>query len=221
MMRLKQISVLAIGCLVLLVGATNGAYWLAERYDDNPSGPGTCAVLVLGSPTRADGSSGPIQHFRVEAGVREFRKQACSALILSGGAAHNRYVEAHAMENLAEADGIASSHIVIEGRSRSTWENIGCSTPLLAGYSRVLIVSDSLHAFRAKRYACRQDADLCRRVRVAGKMGPANLWWWRIPGAIYELRDYLRDKLIYERHPARNSAVCPGGSSGKKRKASK
>ena len=211
-MRLKKISIVVIGCLLMLVAVTNGAYWLAERYDDNPAGVGTCAVLVLGSPTRADGTSGPIQHFRVDAGVRAFRKQACSALVLSGGAAHNRYVEAQAMAKLAEAEGVAPGHIVVEGRSRSTWENIGCSTPLVAGYGRVLIVSDSLHAFRAKRYACRQDTDLCRRVRAVGKMGPANLWWWRIPGAIYELRDYLRDKLIYERHPARNSAVCPVGS---------
>lgn len=193
-----------------IVGAANGAYWLGQQLDDDPGGAGSCAVLVLGSPTRADGTTGPIQRFRVAAGVETYRANHCGALVVSGGAVHNQHVEAESMAGLARKAGVAPNHIIVEGKARSTWQNVGCATPLVAGYDRVLIVSDSLHAFRAKRYACRQSQNLCQRVRAVGRFGPASLWWWHVSGAMYELADYVRDKLIYARHPERNAAVCPG-----------
>jgi hypothetical protein len=113
------------------------------------------------------------------------------------------------MAELARGAGMPQAHIVIEGQARSTWQNVGCATPLVGAYDRILIVSESLHAFRAKRYACRQDANLCQRVRAVGRIGPASLWWWRIPASVYELLDYVRDRLIYERHEERNAPVCP------------
>jgi vancomycin permeability regulator SanA len=208
---MRPIKILTILFLLTaaVVGGANVAYWLGERMDDNPAGTGSCAVLVLGYPTRADGSPDPVQRFRMSAGVEIYRQNHCGALVISGGAAHNQYVEAQTMAELARGAGVPQEHIVIEGKARSTWQNVGYATPLVAAYDRILIVSESLHAFRAKRYACRQDVNLCKRVRAVGRVGPASLWWWRIPASVYELLDYVRDQLIYERHEERNAPVCP------------
>jgi vancomycin permeability regulator SanA len=195
--RKKILAVVILFSLTTVV-LTNGAYWLGERLDDDPGGAGRCAVLVLGYPTRADGSPAPVQRFRVSAGIDVYRANDCALMVFSGGAAHNRFVEGKTMADLARAEGIGARHIVIEDRARSTWQNVGCATPLVSGYARVLIVSESLHAFRARRYACRQDENLCKRVRAVGKVGPLSLWWWRVPG-----------KLVYERHPERNAPICP------------
>jgi len=195
--------------LTALVAGTNAAYWLGEHREDDPRGTGNCAVLVLGHPTRADGTPDPIQGFRVEAGVEAFRRNGCEALVLSGGAAHNGYVEAETMAELARRSCVPSTALIVEGKSTTTWENIGCSTPLLRGYDRVLIVSESLHALRAKGYACRQDESLCDRVLAVGPMGPWDLWWWRVPAALYELSRYIKGKLIYDCHPERNTPICP------------
>jgi len=209
MSRLSKFLIGTMLLVIALVTGTNAAYWLGERLEDDPQGTGSCAVLVLGHPTRADGRPDPVQAFRVEAGVEAFRRNGCKALVLSGGAAHNRYVEAETMAELARRPGVPSTALIVEGKSTTTWENIGCSTPLLRDYDRILIVSEFLHALRAKGYACEQDESLCERVRAVGPMGPWNLWWWRVPAALYELSRYINGKLIYERHPERNAPVCP------------
>lgn len=206
--KLRALTI-TVAVLALIVLAANGAYWLGEQMNDDPAGAGSCAVLVLGYPTRADGTPDPVQRFRVKAGIEVYKKNRCDAFVVSGGAAHNTYVEAQTMAKLAMDEGLPRGKVVVEPRARSTWQNVGCASPLVANFDRVLIVSESLHAFRAKRYACRQSKSLCGRVRAEGQVGPVSLWWLRVPGAIYELTDYLRDKLVFEGHESKNAPICP------------
>jgi len=113
------------------------------------------------------------------------------------------------MAEIAHALGAPERNLIIEAHAQTTWGNLGCSQPYLQGYDRALFISDSLHVRRAKRYACRQDKSLCSKIYAIGSYQPLTLLWWKIPAAIYELRAWIRDLIIYERTEANNSAICP------------
>jgi vancomycin permeability regulator SanA len=194
-------SAIVIAAIVLL---SEVAYWRAAQSEISSSA-GSCVVLVLGYPARADGSPNPVQLFRVEAAVEIYRKHRCTRMILSGGPIKNRHVEAESMAALAAGSGVPSTEMTLERSARSTWENVGCSVPHTLAAERVLVVSDSLHARRAVRYACRQDPGLCGRYRPAGVQPPISLSWWRLAAAANELRVFIRDFLLYESGSAENA----------------
>jgi uncharacterized SAM-binding protein YcdF (DUF218 family) len=60
------------------------------------------------------------------------------------------------MASYAESVGVPAGLIETETRARSTWENIEYSLPLVDGFDRLAIVSDPLHAARARRYLIAQ-----------------------------------------------------------------
>jgi uncharacterized SAM-binding protein YcdF (DUF218 family) len=168
------------------------AYWcLAAEVPADAAPP--CAVLVLGYPSKADGSPHPIQRFRVEAGIRVMHEQSCNRMVVSGGAAANRYVEADSMAEIAKSLGVAEGALVREPTARTTLENIGCSAPYLQDFERIFIVSDTLHARRGKRYACRLGTSLCARTIAAGSEPPLALLGWKLLAAIHELAAALLD----------------------------
>jgi uncharacterized SAM-binding protein YcdF (DUF218 family) len=198
----------ALALLVLLVVMSQVAYTLASALPALGAAR-SCAVLVLGYPGEANGSPGAVQRFRVEAGVSVYRKHHCERIILSGGAVSNARVEADSMAGVAAGFGIPWQAIVGERRSRSTWENVGCSIPYLLSVDRVFIVSDSLHARRARRYACRQSSNLCGRTVAAGAVPPIRLFPWNLLTAANELRVAIRDGLAYGRDLSKSAPACP------------
>jgi uncharacterized SAM-binding protein YcdF (DUF218 family) len=168
-----------------------------------------CVVLVPGYPTHDDGTLSPVQRVRVEAGFSAYQKQHCKKIVLSGGAVANPYSEAETMANFAKTLGVPDQDIIVEGRSRNTWENIGCSLTDLKNYSSILITSDILHAKRAKRYLCRQQPSLCSRVMPIGNVLPWRLLWWKVPAAAHELISWLRDWLLFQGQAANKIPYCP------------
>jgi len=88
-------------------------------------------LLVLGYPANPDGTPSPEQRERVLEAVRQYRAGVAPAIIVSGGAAHNQFVEADVMAKLAEASGVPASAIVEERRSLNTIENIANSTEIM------------------------------------------------------------------------------------------
>src|ERR1051326_577400 len=54
-------------------------------------------LIVLGTPTLPDGSPSPEQRERVMEGVREIKRGVSSRVIMTGGPAHNHFVEAATM----------------------------------------------------------------------------------------------------------------------------
>ena len=60
-------------------------------------------LIVLGTPCEADGTPSPEGRERVLEGVREFRAGVASHVVMTGGAAHNQFVEADCMKRLAVA----------------------------------------------------------------------------------------------------------------------
>ena len=212
MKRVVLVSLLVVG---LIFVASEAAFWLAARLAPLPSYGHSCAVLVLGYPTNTDGTPSAVAKFRVESGVQVYREQRCSKLVFSGGAVQNGHIEAESMSTLAESLGIADTDIILERRARSTWENVGCTAPLVGWADRVLVVSDSLHAKRAARYACRQDPERCDTFLAAGVAPSIYLAHWRIAAAANELRAFVRDFLLYRSGAKQDAPHCSGGGASR------
>lgn len=106
-----------------------GLYFLAPHSDANLQHVDT--LIVLGCPTKPDGSPTPEQRERVLEGVREFRNGVSSHIIMTGAAAHNQFVEAHAMALLAEANGVPASAIIEESQAHDTIQNIFYSSRIM------------------------------------------------------------------------------------------
>jgi uncharacterized SAM-binding protein YcdF (DUF218 family) len=207
--RVRMLFALTTLTFLLLLVLAEAAYWLGYRAAQDTGGFGSCVVLIPGYPSSSDGYPHPVQRLRVEAGYSAYQANRCSRIVLSGGAVKNTHVEAESMAEIARALGVPERNLIIEARARTTWENIGCSQPYLRGYDRILVVSDSLHVHRAKRYACRQDKALCSRIYAIGTYPPLALLWWKLPAAAHELLAWIRDLVIYERTGNNNAATCP------------
>ena len=149
-------------CISLL---TETAYRLLSMESNEVAVSKNCVVLVFGWPTKEDGTLHPMQRFRVEAGVATYKQQQCRQIIFSGGAAQNKHIEGQTMAEYARTLGVQKSAIAVEPNAHTTWENLGCSAAYLETAERVFLVSDSLHAHRAKRYACRQNPSLCAKSK--------------------------------------------------------
>ncbi len=197
-MRWKRNCVVALGLLAALWLGAEFLFWLASSRAMRPALDGHCAVLVLGYPSRADGSPDPTQRIRVAAGVEAFRRNHCERLVISGGAAHNASIEAEVMARLATEQGVPATALAIEPRARNTWENVEYSLPFLDGFAHILVASDTLHAYRGRRYLCRQRPELCDRVSVAPAYEPFARPWWKLGAVLYEAHAWIRDRLVYE-----------------------
>jgi uncharacterized SAM-binding protein YcdF (DUF218 family) len=179
-------------CAIAAIGlGSELAFRLATASPAAPPPGSGCAVLVLGYPSRSDGSPDPIQRSRVAAGVATLDAFRCETLVLSGGAAHNAFVEADAMAGVARELGVAGDRVALERRARDTWENVAFSLPFLEGRGTVYVVSEALHARRGVRYLCRQRPDLCASAQPVAAAVP---FWWKPPAAAYELWKWLRDR---------------------------
>lgn len=182
----------AVG-LALLAALPELAYHFGAQAARGPKENGDCAVLVLGFPTRADGSPHAIQRGRTAAGVAALRRFGCDRLVLSGGKAHTAFVEAETMAALARAAGVDAERLALETGSTSTEENIANSLPKLAGRARIVVVSDGLHAHRGLRYLCRQRPDLCPRACAYAENRPFELYFFKWAGCVIEAWSALRD----------------------------
>lgn len=105
------------------------------------------AIIVLGCPTKDDGTPTPEQRERVMEGVREFQRGVSDHLIMTGAAAHNHFVEAHAMALLAEANGVPASAVIEEDHAQNTIQNIYYSDQIMEqhGWHTTEVVSSPSH----------------------------------------------------------------------------
>lgn len=109
------------------------------------------AIVVLGTPADSDGNPRPEQLARVTEAVHEYMRGVAPRLILTGGAAHNQFVEARVMARSAEAQGIPESAIFIEPDARDTIQNACYSKRIMKahGWHSAEIVSSAAHLPRA------------------------------------------------------------------------
>lgn len=108
-------------------------------------------IVVLGFPANPDGTPSPEQRARVLEAIREYRAGAAPRLILTGGPAHNRFVEAHVMAQFAASQGVPASALFEEPQAQNTIQNIFYSAQIMHahGWRSAEVVSSGYHLGRA------------------------------------------------------------------------
>jgi len=108
-------------------------------------------LIVLGNPASADGTASPEQRERTMEGVREFKAGVAPHLIMTGGAAHNQFVEANVMRDLAVAQGVPAEDVLVEGQAQNTIQNIYYSEKIMAAqhWTSAEVISSASHLPRA------------------------------------------------------------------------
>jgi uncharacterized SAM-binding protein YcdF (DUF218 family) len=104
-------------------------------------------LIVLGSPADADGNPTPMELERVTEAVDEYERGVASRMIITGGAAHNQYVEADVMARVAEAQGIPAGAIVEERTALDTIQNACDSLKIMRrhGWESAEVISSASH----------------------------------------------------------------------------
>ena len=160
-----------LACLAVIWAAWGA---LARRFAPtaNTSRNHFDAIVVLGSPADADGNPTPEELSRVTEAVREYERGVAPRLILSGGPAHNSFVEAEVMARIAAARGIPPSAIFTETRARDTIQNACYSERLMQahGWRSAEVVSSGYHLPRAGLIF--QNTDLQWRTHAAPPLEP-------------------------------------------------
>jgi DUF218 domain len=115
--------------------------------DSNTSLTRFDAIIVLGTPADSDGNPTPAQLARVNEAVHEYERGIAPRLILTGGAAHNQFVEARVMAQAAHAQGIPESAIFIEPDAQDTIQNACYSVRIMKshGWHSAEVVSSAAH----------------------------------------------------------------------------
>lgn len=127
---------------------------LAVRDDFFRNARPGAAIVVLGSKLGADGGISAAGEERVRAGIAAWRAGAAPILCFSGGHSHGEPIpEADAMAARARALGVPAKALLVEIRSRSTYENAHyCAEVLLPAHREVWVVTQPFHSRRAVRH---------------------------------------------------------------------
>jgi len=150
----------AAGFAFLLWGEVVSAHASARGLEQGR--PGTRrAVLVLGFGNRGPRANA-VNRYRVRAGLRTLRS-ADDVLIFSGGAVRGPEPEARILARYAAERG-CPGRVLLETESHSTEENIRNSIPLLEGAEEIAVVSNALHAERARGLLRERRPDLAARL---------------------------------------------------------
>lgn len=131
--------------------------------------PITEAVVVLGYRNRGSRAN-HLNRYRVRAGLRSLDPRAgSSVLVLCGGRVGGEIAESVLMAQYARSRRGYRGAIRLDTESTTTWENIRYAIPLIEGADSIKIVSNSLHAEKARVYLRNCRPDLARRVRRAAE----------------------------------------------------
>jgi uncharacterized SAM-binding protein YcdF (DUF218 family) len=115
-------------------------------------------LLVLGAGA-PDGEPSPILAERLNRALELAQRYPQARLVVSGGLGYGTLVsEAHAMAKYLRAHGLPAERIVLEDRSRNTYQNILFTQRVLASQGSVpsgsvCIVTSDFHAFRSLKLA--------------------------------------------------------------------
>lgn len=150
-LKFLRAAALAIAAVAALLAWS----WLDLHFAPQPTaaaaGP-VDALIVLGSPADSDGNPKPAMQDRVNEAVAEYERGTANRIVFSGGAAHNRFVEADVMARAAIAQGVPPSAIYRDRASRDTIQNL-CNSLALArsnGWRSVEVISGPAHLPRVR-----------------------------------------------------------------------
>lgn len=160
-------------------------------------------IVVLGAGLLDGRRVPPLLAGRLDRARRVFAVQRANGseplLVTSGGQGEDEEVpESHAMGDYLVEHGVAREHVLLEDRSRTTWENLTFSAELMrerkADY-RCVVVTNNFHVLRA--------ALLARRAKVDGHVVGSPTAWYFWPSAT--IREYV---AIFLEHRVLNGTVC-------------
>ena len=183
------VQVLVSSGVVVVTGTELLHWWASGRHLPRGSGPAAGpddeVVLVLGSPSAAGGGLHPVQRWRTDIAVRSLRGRD-GRFVFSGGGPEAGRSEAEVMAAYAhDVHGVPWQRIALETRSRSTWENVANSLPLLEGARTVRIASAPTHAARGRRYLARQRPDLALRLAPSDDYRAGEQLRWKAASLAY------------------------------------
>lgn len=160
------------------VAALAWGEWLNRRWSralvGNSEGAAEAeAVVVLGF-RNPRATANFINRWRVRAGIRSIAADSArgTRVIFSGGTAGSGRAEALLMADYAKSGLAFDGTVLLEDRSRTTWENITNVIPLLEDADRIKIVSQPAHALKARAYLRRRRPDLAERLVRADDYRP-------------------------------------------------
>jgi len=135
-------------------------------------------AIVLGAPSRPDGTPSPAQRRRVRAAVALAESGRAGHLLMSGGPVTDARAEAVTMRDLALAQGIAADRVTIEDRSLNTIGNARLSAPIIVwhGWRRLAVVTDVFHLPRAI-YVFRRHGLPAIGIPAYPEDWPRSEWW--------------------------------------------
>lgn len=152
------LSVIGIAGVAILWAEV--VHWRASRSLTSPDRAGAEAIVVLGYRNPSSENANALNRWRVRAGLRSIDPHASSSRLVFCGGPH----EATVMARYATEQCGFTGDVVVEERSRTTWENVENVIPLIGDVDRIKVVSHPLHAQKARLYLQRQRPDLASRM---------------------------------------------------------
>ncbi|MDA3038173.1 MAG: YdcF family protein [Actinomycetota bacterium] len=173
--------------MIALVVIGEVADWAGRRGPRLPhdnAATAAAAVVVL-----SFGGDNPfarnVQRWRVSMALAAAARHRSSTVVFTGGAGKGRTTEASQMAKEARRQGLAAASIVLEERASSTWENVHLSAPLVSAAQPIVVVSDGLHARRARNYWAEQFP--FDTVIVDDRYRFGDHFWLKTPAAMAKL----------------------------------
>lgn len=173
----------------VVVAIPEAAHAVASRLalGKPPSDPErTEAMIVLGCPTTPDGDLHPLQRWRVDIAARTMNPRV-RVVVFTGTTAKTGVSEARSMADYARSRGIPADLITLEEQALSTWQNLEYSAPLVERFDVLRLVSDPMHAWRARQFLARQNPTLAAKLAPADDFRPLERWRWKAGTFVYEV----------------------------------
>lgn len=152
--RLKARAFLGFCLAVLLLTQLFGGGLFGGGWSSRAQGI-RCPVdtlLVMGA-AQYDGVPSPAFARRLDRALELYRTGCARRILVTGGKRPgDRFTEGEAGARYLAGRGVPETALLRETKSRSSFENLSFSRPLVAG-ERLLIVTDDLHAYRTRLLA--------------------------------------------------------------------
>jgi uncharacterized SAM-binding protein YcdF (DUF218 family) len=126
---------------------------------------------------------------------------ASSILVCSGASGAASVSEAALLARYAVTERGFTGTVQLEDQSRSTWQNVENVIPLIEDADQIKIVSNPLHAQKARLYLRHLRPDLGERLVRAADYRLGEAWPVKPLFALYGLRDLARSKRSLARKP--------------------
>jgi|ERR1700733_1786625 uncharacterized SAM-binding protein YcdF (DUF218 family) len=149
MQSLRKVLIVVLAVVLVVIITAVSVYRNIPNHNTDVAHFDT--LIILGNPAEANGTPSPEQRERTLEGVRQYKAGVAPRLIFTGGAAHNRFVEADVMRDLAVAQGVPASDITVEEQAQNTIQNIYYSEQIMEAHhwKSAEVISSPSHLPRA------------------------------------------------------------------------